>query len=198
MFDHSTRACATEQLKAELLTQSSTGLAHFHCSFGTLMSQKSNMILASLVVQACATLPGLYDDVSTKFTPLLERGMPQTIETAELLPILVKHVSKLNRFYICIDAINESFEFDAIQGMLSTLVEQCSNIRLFVTSTHNHRDGDFRNARTIASTMNVDFVDHDIAAYIDQTLSAKTKSTHLDAIIQNDIRNAIVHKSDGV
>jgi hypothetical protein len=185
-------------LKVELLQQTSTGLAYFYCSFGTLMSQRADKILASIIVQACTTLPGLYDELSAKFGSLVQQQSPPTIEVVELLQIFISHVRKLDRFYICIDAINESFELEEILEMLSTLVEQCSNIHLFVTSTHVYRDSDFGAAKIISSTMNVQSVDHDIATYIDRTISTKIKSTPLNMMVQEEIRKTIIEKSDGV
>jgi hypothetical protein len=198
MTDCSTRSCAVEQLKVELSNQSSAGLAYFYCSFGTMMSQRADKILASIIVQACANIPELYDEVSTTFASLAQQKSPPTTEVPELLQLFVRHIINLDRFYICIDAINESSESEEILEMLSSLVEQCDNIHLFVTSTHIHRHSDFSTAKIINSAMNVESVDDDIATYIDRTISTKTKSFPLDMTIQEDIRKAILEKSDGV
>ncbi|EAT82221.1 hypothetical protein SNOG_10827 [Parastagonospora nodorum SN15] len=191
-------ARSAEQLSSEINRQDSTVCTRFYCSFGTLASQQLVNILASILVQACEAIPSMYDKISTKYAEAANAQQPRSVEASELLQILVEHVTKVSRFYICIDAVNESTEAEIIQKTMGGLAGKCKNIRLFITSTHEPHESAFREARFITSTMKANLVDHDIATYLDEEITTSDELRKCDPLVREEIRRTILGRSSGV
>lgn len=187
-----------EQLSSEINRQDSTAYTRFYCSFGTLASQQLVKILASILVQACKVIPSLYDNLSAKYAEAANTQQPRSVEASELLQILLEHVTKVSRFYICIDGINESIEAETIQKTMCGLAGKCGNIRLFITSTHEPHESVFREARFINNTMKADLIDHDISTYLDEEIATSDELRRCNSLVREEIRRTILGRSGGV
>ncbi|KAH5431275.1 hypothetical protein HBI23_230830 [Parastagonospora nodorum] len=191
-------ARSAEQLSSEINQHDSTVCTRFYCSFGTLASQQLVNILASILVQACEAIPSLYDNISTQYAEAANAQQPRSVEASEILRILVEHVTKVSRFYIWIDAVNESTEAEIIQKTMCGLAGKCKNIRLFITSTHEPQELAFREARFITSTMKADLIDHEIATYLDEEITTSDELRKCDPLVREEIRRTILGRSSGV
>lgn len=187
-----------ELLSSETNRQESIACTRFYCSFGTLASQQLVSILASILVQACEAIPSLYANLSAKYAEAANAQQPRSVEASELLHILAQHAAKVSRFYICIDAINESTEAETIQKTMCGLAGKCKNIRLFITSTHEPHPSGSREARFMTSTMKADLIDHDIDTYLDEKIAASDELRKCDRLVREEIRLTILGRSGGV
>jgi len=105
-----------------------------YCDYQTLKDQSAvNMIggLLKQVVLGEARIPG---EIKICFEESRKRG-GQGLRLQEMLKLMVKVISSIDRVYICIDAVDELLAHDRSEfiGALRQIIQEAPNTRLFLT-----------------------------------------------------------------
>ncbi|CAH0028349.1 unnamed protein product [Clonostachys rhizophaga] len=113
------------------------------------------------------------------------------LEIREAMQFLL---TKFDRFYLMIDALNETPYDDEVIETLISLCEQHAKLRVLVTSTREP----FRDTQHIfVRRMNEPAINLDIKMYVRQRLQTESRFKWLDPISRNEITLCIITSSDG-
>ncbi|KAF5663489.1 ZDHHC-type palmitoyltransferase 6 [Fusarium circinatum] len=96
-------AAAIEQLKSHQQENPRTGFALFYCSFDDRESQQPLNILGSILYQLSEQYPETLEGIDHL------RKSGEVLGESAILKLISEHISHFDKFYISVDAINESF-----------------------------------------------------------------------------------------
>ncbi|KAJ3454451.1 hypothetical protein MRS44_018345 [Fusarium solani] len=168
----------------------------FHCcSLDVAASQLTNNVFGSIFAQMATAHP----DVVEYFQPMMKAGtklIPQNNMTVNQIQEAMQFLlAKFDRFYLMIDALNETPYDDEIIETLISLCEKHANLRVLVTSTREP----FRDSGLIfLRKMSEKAVNLDIETYVQQRLLTEGRFKWLDPISQSEVSHRIGTSSDGV
>jgi hypothetical protein len=168
----------------------------FHCcSLDIAASQPVNNVFGSILAQMASINPDIIE-----FIQPLRKGGTQLIPHNNLsVPQIQKAIKfgleKFDRFYILIDALNESpFESLLVDTLLS-LCEQNQNLRVLVTCTREPSDDLLPiHVRRMSNAA----VDVDIEFYVQQRLQTEHSFRSLTKASQEEVKSRLVSGSHGV
>lgn len=120
-----------------------------------------------------------------------------------LLSLISKHMSNFDRFYISVDAINESFSSVEVFEVLLQIVTDNPNVRLFMTaiSSCSHWLEDMQLEETpkmIEVNMGTGDVDRDIDFYITRRISEERLLRRLSNDTKLELREKVIGNAKGM
>ena len=127
LFDRS--SAAIEQVKSLNRGTPSVAVVYFYCSFDNIASQEPVSILGSFVAQLSDPFPEILNDLKDSYEQLLIPDIETQIE------LILKHTASLQKLFVLVDALNESYQAEAALEALLELGKRASNIRVLVSST---------------------------------------------------------------
>lgn len=193
------RACAIEHVKAQYRKTGSVRVAYSYCSFSTLVSQSPVNILSAFLVQLSEGIPSLYQELSATYKSLSQQQTESNVKLGQLKDIFRRHTAGLDRIFIFVDAINESQSSDQVEEMLSDLAKSCQNVRLVLSSTYSVKQSRIdANVIFRESPMATKTVGRDIRIYVDSQIAGTATLSALSSALRQEIREAILDRSDGV
>ncbi|WKT49340.1 hypothetical protein QSH57_014270 [Fusarium oxysporum f. sp. vasinfectum] len=165
-------AAAVEQLKSYQQEDPKIGQAYFYCSFDDRESQQPLNVLGSILHQLSEQHPEALEGINQL------RKSGEVLGENSILKLTSQYVSNFDKFYVSVDAINESFSCIEVFEMLLQLVTENSNVRLFVTaiSSCSHWLEDLQleePPEMIEVDMGTEDVDRDIDFYITTRISGE-------------------------
>ncbi|KAG9499296.1 hypothetical protein J7337_010116 [Fusarium musae] len=118
-------AAAVDQLKFQQQESPNTGFAFFYCSFDDRESQQPLNIISSILYQLSEKHPEALESIDQL------RKSGEVLGESAILKLISEHLSHFDKFYISVDAINESFRCIEVFEMLAQIVTDNPNVRLF-------------------------------------------------------------------
>ena len=117
-------------------------VACFYCDFHAHKGQSATGVLAALLKQLVAGIEPIPKEIKQAFDQAKRNVDGRTLRLSEIHAMLVKSVSSLQRGFICIDALDEfpTKHRPELWGSLQRIIQECPNIRLFVTGRPHIRE----------------------------------------------------------
>ncbi|KAF5549060.1 ZDHHC-type palmitoyltransferase 6 [Fusarium mexicanum] len=192
-----TSASAVEQLKFHQQENPKTGFALFYCSFDDRESQQPLNILGSILYQLSEQYPKTLEIIDQ-----LRKSGEVLGETA-ILKLISEHISHFDKFYISVDAINESFRCIEVFELLLQFVTDNTNVRLFVTaiSSCSHWLEELQLEELpemIEVDMGTEDVDGDIDFYITTRISQERLLRRLSNETKLELREKVLGNAKGM
>ncbi|KAF5702752.1 ankyrin repeat-containing protein [Fusarium mundagurra] len=190
-------AAAADQLKSYQQANSKIGSAFSYCSFDGRESQQPRNILGSILYQLSEQHPEALESIDQL------RKSGEVLGEDALLKLISQHVSNFDKFYILIDAINESFGCIEIFETLLQIVANNPNVRLFVTAisscSHWLDDLQLEEPPEISEVdMGTEDVDRDIDLYITTRISQERLLRRLSNETKLQLREKVLGNAKGM
>ncbi len=131
-----------------------------------------------------------------RIRPLKERNHSSTnsLSMAEIMDLAVSALGLVDRFYVLIDALNETSYQHQIVPVLSSFCRACPNVRVLVTCTSNPQvSGPEISIQKLSSQA----IDHDIQVYVRHRLATEPNFLNLSEKIKERIRERMALGADG-
>jgi hypothetical protein len=192
------RAHVIEHLKTLHSNADDIGIAYFYCSFDDLASQDPLNILGSLAAQLASQVPQLPEDFASKFADGLKKKLPRNISLPDLMESFIQHTAQLSHMFLSVDAINESEKSTEVVPLLFELAQSCKNVHLLISSTGDHGIQISIETTVFEIEMRAGEVGDDIRLYIDSALAENDNLKRFGEALKNDIREAVLSRSDGM
>ena len=112
----------------------------FYCDFQTQKEQSAVNMIGDLLRQANWEAAGTQPEIQIAFKESKRRGC-QGLKLPDMLQLLVKVISSIDRVYICVDAVDELLPQDQLEflGALRQILQDAPNTRLFLTARPHAR-----------------------------------------------------------
>jgi hypothetical protein len=160
-------------------------------------SQLTSNIFGSIFAQVATT----HSEVGGYFQSMRKAGtmlIPQNNMTIHQIQEAMQFVldkDRFGRFYLMIDALNETPHSDEVVATLISLCEQNDNLRVLVTSTREPVQGQ---SLIFVKRMSERAVNADIETYVCQRLLTEGRFKSLNSTSQREVKHHIVTSSHGV
>ncbi|RKL31567.1 hypothetical protein BFJ72_g10971 [Fusarium proliferatum] len=190
-------AAAVDQLKSHQDGNPKIGSAFFYCSFDDRESQQPLNILGSILYQLSEQHP----EALERIDQLRKSG--EVLGESALLNLISEHMLNFDRFYISVDAINESFSCVEVFETLLQIVTNSPNVQLFMTaiSSCSHWLEDLQLEQPpemIEVDMGIGDVDRDIDFYITRRISEERLLRRLSNDTKLELREKILGNARGM
>ncbi|KAL9097486.1 MAG: hypothetical protein Q9165_000382 [Trypethelium subeluteriae] len=149
-------------------------------------------ILGSLIVQLAEKVPPVLDAYQAKSLS------PKGLKVQELEDQILDHCKVLERFYILIDALNESSSSSSIVTSFSRIVQGAGNVGIFMTSTPDAETQDILQGQLIPVDMRPQWIEEDVRFFVNVKIQQTPSLRDLSEKIKSDIRQTVVEKADGM
>ena len=177
---------------------SQSGLAYFYCDVSDSRKRNVTDILRSLVVNLLAWQPVNKSILDTLYQDCMG-GCSKPSDEA-LYEVLRQFISAFQKAYICIDALDESLDWEKMMELVETIhrwdLEQC---HLLVTS---RKEQWIIKSMVSTKPMEVDMtqmpVDTDIEIYIDFHLHSSSELRRWSSDEKASIRHVLLEKAKGM
>jgi hypothetical protein len=186
-----------KEIQNHCLHNPNHGLGFHYCSLNMSTSQRTVNILGSILAQAAKLRPEIFDWIHLrKPGPALVTQAPYTVQG--FMSLLHRAMGLFDRFYLLVDALNETPWQLELLAALSHLLHICPNVRLFVTcttppSTNTKNDSEMTLLYMAASNVNPD-----IAEYVIHRLRTEPVFLSLTENTRKTIESAVSAKSNGM
>lgn len=165
------------------------------CSLDDAASQQIPNIFGSILAKACNSRP----EILRHIAPYKRAGSSlvphNNLTMSEINEIMTHVLASCERFYVFIDALNETpYEEELFQALLH-LCEQHAQIRILVTCT---REPLVSSPVIRKRSMKIDSVNNDIEAYVRHRLASEPCLRVLSSKIHTEIQQKIVMGADGM
>ena len=172
-----------------------------YCDYQTLKDQSAvNMIggLLKQVISGEARIPG---EIKNCFEESRKRG-GQGLRLQEMLKLMVKVISSIDRVYICIDAVDELLEHDRSEfiSALRQVIQEAPNTRLFLTGrTYIRRELNQRLTKWVP-VIHIVADPGDIARYLSHKMDegGDRDPELMTENLKDDITTTILEKASGM
>ncbi|KAF5643137.1 ZDHHC-type palmitoyltransferase 6 [Fusarium sp. NRRL 52700] len=190
-------AAAVEQLKSHRQENSKTGFAFFYCSFDDRESQQPMNILGSILYQLSEQNPEALESTDRL------RKSGEVLGESAILKLISEHISNFDKFYISVDAINESFRCIEVFEMLLQLVIDSPNVLLLVTAISSCspwlEDLQMEEPPEVIDVdMGTEGVDRDIDFYITTRISEERLFRRLTNETKLELREKVLGNAKGM
>ncbi|KAF5574265.1 ZDHHC-type palmitoyltransferase 6 [Fusarium pseudoanthophilum] len=190
-------AAAVEKLKPVQQEDPKVGQAYFYCSFDDKESQQPLSILGSILYQLSEQHPEALESIDKL------RKSGDILEGSALLRLISEHLSHFKRFYVSVDAINESSRCMEAFEMLLHLVADNPNVRLFITaiSSCSHWLDDLQleePPKMVEVDMGTGDCDRDIDFYITTRISEERLLNRLGDGTKLQLREKVLGNAKGM
>ena len=175
-------------------------VAYVYCDFTTRNMQSTSAVLGSVLRQIVGALGKIPDEAQQAF----ERAKKQTdgcgLRLPEILDMLTKFLPRLNRAFICIDALDEfpAKQRGQLWKSLQRVVRECPNTRLFLTGRPQIRAEVKEYLAEEAEMVAIEPTEEDIKRYIEERLKEDLDKSMIDEQLREDIRSVIPTKVEGM
>ncbi|KAH7136519.1 ankyrin repeat protein [Dactylonectria macrodidyma] len=186
-----------DELQRRYSQKSSTNVnfGYHCCSLDDAASQQVSNIFGSILAKAGHARPEIlqhiapYKRTSTSLVP------QNSLSIAEVLEIMAYVLDSCDRFYVLVDALNETPHEEELVKALLQLCEQHSKIRILVTCT---REPLTSSPAIKERVMDIDFVNNDIESYVLHRLATESCFRVLSPKIHTEIQQKIIAGADGM
>lgn len=182
----------------ETLAHPDVGIGYLYCSYKEERHTAINL-LSSLLMQLIHRKGVIPDDIAYLFDEYHEMDSRPTLQ--EYIALLQAQVRQFRRVFIVVDGLDECTDVDGTRrALVSVLRDMLPGISLLVTARPKVGEEYF----TEAPRIDIKARESDLKGYIDHRVS-QTPTSRLsrfyrscDATIQEEIRNTIVGKAQGM
>ena len=172
------------------------GLGYHCCSLDNAASQPLNAIFGSILAHLVLLRPQL----AARVEPLRKTGtylVPQNnLTRAQIHDVLAAGLAGLDRFYLLVDALNETPAEAAVVNMLLALCAEHENLRVLVTCTRAPPRVDL--GSVYVEKMSEGAVDRDVEVYVRERLKMEPGLKSLSEASKAEVQSKIVQGSHGV
>ena len=178
----------------------SVTVAYVYCDFSARNVQSAGTVLGSVLRQVVGSLPEIPDEVRKAFGRAKRQADGCGLRISEILEMLVKSLPSLKQAFICIDALDEfpSKHRSELLESLQHLVQNCPNVRLFLTGRPHIRDQVRKYFLRAAEMLPVSPSLHDIELYLNMRLGRDPEFDAMDWGLLADILRVIPEKGSGM
>lgn len=165
------------------------------CSLDDAASQQVSNIFGSILAKAGTARPDILQHIAPfkrSSTSLVPQNNLTVSEVAEIMAFIL---DSCDRFYLLVDALNETPHEEELVKALLQLCAQHSKIRILVTCT---REPLVSSPAIKERVMDVDFVNNDIEAYVLHRLATESCFRVLSPKIHSEIQQKIISGADGM
>ncbi len=135
--------------------------------------------------------------MTEQIRPLMKPGSHsarKSLSIPEILDLVVSGSLLVDRFYVLIDALNETYHQHRIVSTLLSFCQACPNLRILVTCT---ADPQIESPELQIQRMSNMAVDHDIQVYVQHRLSTEPGLVCLGVGIKERIQQRMAKSADG-
>ena len=173
-------------------------VAYFYFDFSDPSKQKLNACLRSLLAQICSIRSSMPPVVAELKTLCKGPGRNGILTEHELLSALVSVCSGLGRFWIVIDALDESTDWLATMEAIKAMTAS-TNISLLTTSRREKEIEEVLfKAMDVSFTLNSINVDKDIGTYVVKCLQTDSELGKRPPNVKKRIEGVLTTKSQGM
>ena len=162
--------------------------------------QSAGAVLGSVLRQVVGALADIPDEIQKAFERAKRQADGCGLRLPEILDMLAKSLKRLERGFICIDALDEFPTKHRAQlwNSLEHVVRACPNVRLFLTGrlqitaeVESYFPGE-------ADMVKVEPTSDDIGRYIEERLKEDLDVDAMDQELRADIRRVIPKRISGM
>ncbi|EXA31813.1 hypothetical protein FOVG_16955 [Fusarium oxysporum f. sp. pisi HDV247] len=168
----------------------------FHCcSLDVAASQLTSNIFGSIFAQVATThseVGGYFQQMRKTGTMLIPQNNMTVHEIQEGMQFVLE---RFDRFYLMIDALNETPHSDEVVKTLISLCKQNAKLRVLITSTREPVQGQ---GLIFLKRMSERAVNSDIETYVDQRHLTECRFKSLNPTSQREVKHHIVTSSHGM
>jgi hypothetical protein len=187
-----------EDVQSYCESTANTGFAIFHLAFSDEGKQRYHHLLLSLVAQVGYRQPG-----RTALQQQYEQPNKQMPDSAALEKIAVSCIASYEKFFLLLDALDESPENDDVRHnllyRLEILVSRATGLRILATSRERQ---DIRSCMTSLGATIVPVatqsVETDIEQYVRSDLLRDQRLSRLDSETKTLIERTLTEKAGGM
>ncbi|KAF7556362.1 hypothetical protein G7046_g6312 [Stylonectria norvegica] len=186
-----------EELQKICLADSSPNamLGYHCCSLDDAASQQIPNIFGSILAQAGSSRPDILHHIAPYKRASASLVPQNNLKITQINEIMEHVLQSCDRFYILVDALNETRHEQQLVQALLHLCEQHQKLRVLVTCT---REPLVPSPRIRERNMVVDAVDHDIETYVLHRLASEPCFCALSPKFQSEVQQKIVSGADGM
>ena len=175
-------------------------IAYVYCDFSTPNMQSTSAVLGSVLRQVVGALAEIPDEVQKAFECTKRQADGCGLRLPEILDMLAKSLKRLERGFICIDALDEFPTKHRAQlwNSLQHVARECPNARLFLTGrpqitaeVESYFPGE-------ADMVKIEPTSDDIGRYIEERLKEDLDVDAMDQELRADIRRVIPKRISGM
>ena len=162
-----------------------------YCDYQTQKDQSTVNIIGSLLSQVALGASQIPSEIQRSFE--LGRGGRHTLQLSDMLELLVKTVSSIERVYICFDAMDELFPQNRSELLrtLQQIIRDAPNIRLFLTGRPYIRGELDKYLTKEAYIIPIVADQSDIARYVSREIEDDEDDGYLD-LMPDDLKHDIL------
>jgi hypothetical protein len=117
----------------------------------------------------------------------------------QLEEAFIRHTKRLQRIFLCLDAVNECQDAAAIASVLLRLAARCGNLRILVTTTWNPVKQDPEvGLKMFVIPMDSSNVNKDISVFVDNMLAIDWAFKNTSAELKLKIRSTVLNNTEGM
>ena len=175
-----------------------TAVACFYCDFYSPYELSPTGLLGALLKQVVSALEPIPDEVKKAFENSRGGIGGRKLLLHEILPMLLKCLSRLRRVFICIDALDEFPEKHRLElwESLQQIMQMCPNTRLFLTGRLHIRE-EAKKHFPKAEKLSIITRASDIALYLRMRLDRDSELEAQDKELEADILKIIPEVTSG-
>ena len=175
-------------------------VAYVYCDFSAQNMQFASTVLGSVLRQVVGALADIPDGVQKAFERARRQADGCGLRLPEILDMLAKSLKRLERGFICIDALDEFPTKHRAQlwNSLQRVVRECPNARLFLTGrpqitaeVESYFPGE-------ADMVKLEPTSGDIRIYIEERMKEDLDMSGMDEGLRADIRRTIPKRISGM
>ena len=175
-------------------------VAYVYCDFSAREMQSASAILGSVLRQVVGALEEIPGEAQKAFERSRSQADGCGLRLPEIVGMLTKFLPGLRRGFFCIDALDEFPAKHRAQlwSSLQRIVQECPNIRVFLTGRPQIRtevEGYFRGD---AYVVTIEPTSDDIGRYIEERLKEDLDTSAMDEGLRADLRRVIPESISGM
>ena len=164
-----------------------------YCDFNAQNEQSATGIFGALLKQVVSALEPIPDEVQRLFGDSKGRVGGRRLLLPDILQMLVKSLSRLQKVFICIDALDEfpTKRRPELWESLQKVMRECPNTRLFLTGRLHIRDEAEKYIPRTTEMLPISTSVHDIGLYIRMRLDRDSEPDAMNEELEADILRII-------
>ena len=168
-------------------------VACVYCDFNAQNEQSATGLLGALLKQVVSALEPIPDEVQRVFEDSKGRIGGRRLLLPDILEVFVKSLSRLQKVFICIDALDEfpPKYRPELWEYLQRIVRECTNTRLFLTGRLHIRDEADKYIPSTTEMLPISSSGHDIGLYVRMRLGRDSEPDAMNEELEADILRII-------
>ena len=174
-------------------------MAIFYCSFTDQDSQDIQNLFGSFLAQLCDAIPGLWEEVEDQYVKRkgASQHEPKKMEIEAIKNLIMQCSMQRQDIILFLDALNESKQHSQILSNLSSLIRDCSKVRVLLSSTEDIMPK-LPSHQLIVVSMDAKHIAKDISKVVDTRLEGDDRLRDLPPALKRDIKTTLERGSNGV